>query len=135
MAVFVWSDKYSVKVNEMDSQHKKLLDILNDLYEAMQKGQAAASLSKLVGDLLTYTQRHFSAEERYMQQYGYPKYAEQKKEHDFFISKIKKYQADLAAGKTSFSVDMSVFLKNWLVNHISVVDKEYGPFFNGKGLK
>lgn len=135
MPVFTWSDKYSVSVNQMDSQHKKLIDIINELYDAMQAGKASTALSKIVGDLLNYTKQHFTAEEKYMLQYDYPKYAAQKKEHDFFIEKIKKYQADLDSGKTTFSVDMSVFLKNWLVNHISVVDKEYGPFFNEKGMR
>lgn len=135
MPVFTWNDSYSVSVGEMDSQHKKLIDIINKLYDSMQQGQSGAALSGIVGDLLNYTRQHFSAEERYMQQHGYPKYAEQKKEHEFFIDKVKKYQDDLNSGKTSFSVDMSVFLKNWLVNHISKVDKEYGPFFNAKGLK
>lgn len=135
MPVFTWNDKYSVSVGEMDNQHKKLIDILNNLYDSMQQGQSGSALSRIVGDLLNYTRQHFSAEERIMQQHNYPKYDAQKKEHEFFIEKIKKYQEDLDSGKTSFSVDMSVFLKNWLVNHISVVDKEYGPFLNSKGVK
>lgn len=135
MPVFTWDNKYSVSVSEMDNQHKKLIDIINNLYDAMQQGQTGTALSRIIGDLLSYTRQHFSAEERIMQQHDYPKFAAQKKEHDFFIEKVKKYQDDLNSGKTSFSVDMSVFLKNWLVNHISVVDKEYGSFFNQKGIK
>lgn len=135
MSMFNWSDKYSVSVSEMDNQHKELMNILNELYDAMSARKSNEVLSSVITKLLNYTRKHFTAEEMYMQKYNYPAYANQKKEHDFFVNKIQEFQKDLNAGKLTLSIDISTFLKNWLVNHISVEDKKYGSFFNAKGIK
>ncbi len=135
MAMFNWNDKYSVSVLEMDTQHKELINILNELYDAMSARKSNEILSSVITKLLNYTRKHFSAEELYMQKYSYPAYPTQKKEHDFFVSKIQNFQKDLNAGKLTLSLDVATFLKDWLVNHICVEDKKYGSFFNTKGLK
>lgn len=135
MAFFVWNDRYSVGVTELDSQHKQLIKILNELFEAMTSGKTKEVLGKVLNELITYTKTHFSSEERYLQSYGYPSLTEHKKEHEAFVAKVSAFQKDFSAGKLSLSVEMSSFLKNWLVQHISGVDKKYGSFLNSKGLK
>lgn len=134
MALFNWSDKYSVSVAEMDNQHKELVNILNEIFDAMSERKSNEVLGKIIAKLVNYTRMHFSAEERYMQKYNYPGYAGQKREHDAFIAKIQTFQNDFNAGKLTLSLDVSSFLKNWLIQHISVEDKKYGSFFNQKGL-
>lgn len=46
MALFVWSDKYSVNINEIDNQHKKLVDILSSLHDSMKAGKGSEVLGK-----------------------------------------------------------------------------------------
>ncbi len=135
MAMFNWSDKYSVNVAEMDNQHKELLNILNELYDAMSARKSNEVLGTVITKLLNYTRKHFSIEEAYMQKFNYTGYPTQKREHEFFIGKIQEFQKDLAAGKLTLSLDISTFLKNWLINHISVEDKKYSSVFNAKNLR
>ena len=135
MAFFTWNDKYSVGVTELDLQHKQLIKILNELFDGMSAGKTNEILGKILAQLIAYTKTHFATEEKYMQVYGYPAIAEHKKEHESFANKVVAFQKDFSAGKLSLSLEVSTFLKNWLVQHISVNDKKYGPFFNSKGLK
>lgn len=134
MALFPWNEKYSVGVREMDSQHKVLVDILNELFEAMQANKSKEILGTIISKLVNYTKTHFTNEERIMERYGYPDLAAQKKEHLAFINKITEYKNDFESGKVAMSVSITSFLKDWLINHISGIDKKYGPFFNEKGL-
>ncbi len=135
MAFFVWSDKYSVGVREFDAQHQQLVKIMNELFDAMSSNKAKDVLGKILGELVTYTKTHFSNEERYMQTYAYPGLADQKREHEAFVKKIQDFHTSFNAGKLALSIEMSSFLKNWLIQHISGTDRKYQEFFNAKGVK
>ena len=63
MPLFVWNDSYSVKVAELDNQHKKLIGLINQLYDAMKEGKGKDVLEVIFTELIEYTKNHFSAEE------------------------------------------------------------------------
>lgn len=134
MAFFEWNDKYSVGVRELDSQHKQLIAILSELYDAMQTGKANDVIGTIINKLVNYTKTHFTTEERYMSQYGYPDLAAQQREHAVFTDKVMKFKEDFDSGRTSMSVSVTSFVKDWLVSHISGSDQKYGPFLNSKGV-
>lgn len=135
MAFIEWDEKYSVGVRELDSQHKQLVKILGDLYEAMQAQKANEVLGKLLNELLRYTKTHFATEEKYMSQHGYPDLAAQKKEHEMFTAKIAEFIESFESGRTSISVSVTSFVKNWLFSHILSSDKKYSSFFASKGVQ
>lgn len=134
MAFFEWNEKYSVGVRELDAQHKQLIAILSELYEAMQAGKANDVMGQIINKLVNYTKTHFSTEEKYMSQYGYPDLAAQQREHAVFTDKVLKFKEDFDSGRMSMSVSVTSFVKDWLVNHISVSDKKYTQFFQSKGV-
>ena len=134
MAFFVWNDKYSVGVRDLDNQHKQLINLLNELYEAMQNSSAPDKLGKIINQLATYTKVHFTSEEKYMEQYNYPGLAAQKAEHAKFIEKVNNFKSDFESGKLALSLNVASFVKDWLTSHIEGSDKKYGPFFNSKGV-
>ncbi len=35
MALFTWGEQFSVKIESIDEQHKKLIGLLNDAHEAL----------------------------------------------------------------------------------------------------
>ena len=72
MALLAWDNKYSVGVQALDSQHKVLFDILNELHAAMISGQARQVTGPLLHKLLEYTDKHFTAEENMLSASGYP---------------------------------------------------------------
>jgi len=135
MAFISWDEKYSVGVSEMDAQHKQLVKLLGELYDAMQAQKATEVVGKILNELVRYTKTHFAAEERYMAQAGYPDLAAQKKEHEVFTAKIQKFKEEFDAGRTSLSVSLATFVKDWLFSHISGSDKKYGPFLNSSGIR
>jgi hemerythrin len=69
-----------------------------------------------------------------MKKYSYPGYNGQKSEHDSFIEKIKTAQEKVSVGKL-LSIEITDFLKNWLIEHIKKSDKNYFEFFVSKGVK
>lgn len=136
MAVlFKWTPAYNTGIPSIDAQHRKLVDILNELYDAMGKGHANQVLGNLLDELIKYTVIHFSTEERLFRQYDYPGFAVHKREHEGLTAQVKTLQRDYQAGKLSISIKVGTFLKDWLAHHILEADMKYAPFLISKGVK
>jgi hemerythrin len=134
MALLTWSDGYSVKVTQFDNEHRKLIDMINQLHDAMKVGKGNEVMAGVLNALIDYTRTHFFAEERLMKLHGYPAYERHKMEHNQLVMKVLDVQKELKEGKAPISQAVMAFLKEWLVTHIQGEDKKYGPFLNGKGV-
>jgi len=134
MTTIEWKDSYNVRVEEIDSQHKVLIKIFNDLGNAMEEGKGKEVVKDTLNRLVDYTQFHFSAEEELMAQYEYPEYHSHKKAHD----DLKKKVIDLNGRRNDegfvLRLEIIYFLKNWLQNHILETDKKLGAYLN-KSMK
>jgi hemerythrin len=132
VSFFPWKPEYSVQNAEIDDQHKKLVDLLNTLYTAMQAGQGRQIVGEAINALAAYTQTHFSFEERLLQANKYPDFYVHKKEHENFIAKVKEFQAMYQSGSPSIAIQISNFGKTWLIEHIMQTDQKYAGYLNGK---
>ena len=130
-----WSDALSVKINTFDNEHKKLVDILNRLYDAMSQGQGHKVMADLLIELNNFTKIHFSHEEDIMKKYNYSGFPEQKKAHEEFVSKINETQTQYDSGAISLSLPIFNFLISWIQNHIQKMDRGYSEFLIKQGVK
>lgn len=135
MSLIDWSDDLSVSVGEFDAQHKKLIEIVNRLYDAMRAGKANDVVAGVLTELINYTKTHFAAEEARMDEHSYPGHAAHVEEHRALVTKVLDFESKFKAKTILLSVDILNFLRDWLATHIMKTDKLYGPFFNGKGVR
>lgn len=134
MALITWSDTLSVKVKQFDDQHKKLVDMVNQLFDAMKTGKGSQVMGDILKQLIAYTQTHFAAEERLLKQYAYPDFEAHKKEHNTLVMQVLDLQKQFQEGKPVLTQNIMTFLRDWLSKHIQGDDKKYGVFLNGKGV-
>lgn len=129
--VFVkWDERYSVGIPLMDSQHKELIRLTNDLYRSCLVGEEAARTNFLAAmkGTVDYVKRHFSTEEKLLLKVGYPELAEHKREHEAFVKHILDEAQSFTEGK-KFVPNMFVrYLRDWILSHIAVADKRYAAF-------
>ncbi|MBK8870169.1 MAG: hemerythrin family protein [Elusimicrobia bacterium] len=135
MALINWNPSYSVKIGEIDSQHQKLITMINELNDAMLKGKAKDILSPLIDGLIAYTQVHFSKEEMLFDKYKYPDTPAHKEEHAAFVKKVSEFREGFKKGNMSLTINIMDFLSNWLTKHICGTDKKYSDFLNSNGVK
>lgn len=129
MAIFEWDTNYSVNNLVMDEHHKKLFDILNNLYDLMGKGADDDNIIRIIKELLDYTHYHFSEEEKMMEQESYPDLAKHKQLHRDFIAKMEDYLKKSQNGNAIFIVtEVADTGVNWLKTHILTVDTLYKKF-------
>jgi hemerythrin len=129
-----WDEKYSVHVKEIDDQHKNLFSLFNKLQDGMITGKGKVELEQVLSELIDNTVIHFATEEKLMQQFSYIGFIEHKRTHDNLIAEAKELQEKFSHGKIVLSEKVSVFLSDWLTDHILDIDKKYGPLFKNKGV-
>jgi methyl-accepting chemotaxis protein len=132
--LITWNDSIKVNVSQFDRQHKNLVEMINKLHRAMKTGQAGSAIKGILTELVDYTKTHFRAEEDLMRRHGFEGLAKQEKQHQALMEKVAATQEKIAAGNAMLSMEVMDFLKKWLVHHIQGEDKQYGPFFNAKGI-
>lgn len=135
MSLITWEDSYSTGVKAMDDQHKRLVAALNDLHGAMLAGRERSVTGDLLGTLVKYTQQHFAAEEGLMARANYPKLAEHKGQHRDLTTQVQKFVERYESGELALNVDLLMFLRSWLLNHIQKTDRDYGPWLNKQGAQ
>ena len=134
MALFEWTDEYSVGVHTIDTQHQGLFQTFKDLHNALNVGDTGA-IEKALGDMWQYTTDHFEYEEKYFRMHKYPDAEAHKAEHaalsDQVAGKVRQYQA----GELELTGELTEFLTTWLKSHILETDKQYSQFFQLKGVR
>ncbi len=133
MPVVTWDEKYSVKIPEIDAQHRRLFDLINAFYEAIMDKQAEEGMKRILHGLIQYTEFHFQFEERLMERCRYPGLDAQRAAHKAFVQKVNGFKTRNAEGKLLLTVEVTNFLKTWLVEHILASDMKYVPFLASRG--
>jgi len=124
-----WDDDFSVSVPLMDEQHKKLITMINDLFQRCVSGNTSTNLTfaMAVKDAAEYAKAHFRIEEEYLEKIGYPGLADQKREHATFMAEVLATFEKYKKGE-AMPLHLVNFLKKWLLNHIAVSDKKYAAY-------
>jgi hemerythrin len=130
MVLIKWSPSLSVRIDEMDKQHQTLLEIMNRLHESISAGNWKESSTTIIGEMVDYTRRHFSAEEQLMEKFRFPQLSGHKTEHAKFTEEVLTFQRRLQSGQTVSAYEILSFLRQWLLTHIQESDTKYGKFIN-----
>ncbi|MCM8709925.1 bacteriohemerythrin [Clostridium sp. SYSU_GA19001] len=122
-----WKDEYSIGIDRIDDEHKKLVEIANRAYEILNNNFYIDKYDKIVEilkELEDYTVFHFNDEENYMRQIGYKKFFSHKIEHEEFIQKIKSVDLNkIDYNQDKYLLEIINFIVDWLVKHILEKDK------------
>jgi hemerythrin len=124
-AHITWNDYYTVGDALLDAEHKQIIGIINELYDAMERGNDRKVLKRLLDHLARYGATHFRHEEQVMHQCGYPELPKHRTVHARLRCNTASLRdnLDLVAGR-----DLLRFLKDWWLGHIQDEDKKYSPY-------
>jgi len=126
MAIFIWDDNYKTGVSNIDKQHQKLVNLLNQLDESLNIGGDTHEVIKLLDELVAYTEYHFKEEEAFMHKHAYADkpYQEHQLAHQEFITQVKEAQQNCHSHPEQVTDKLLDFLVQWLINHILLTDKQ-----------
>ena len=126
-----WSSTFSVGVKIIDDQHKGLLNLVNDMFNHVTGNEAdeQAYFTQVIQQAVQYVKIHFMTEEKIMIHTKFPGYAEHKKAHDAFVLAVVDNVKSFKTSKKLALMDFTKFLKEWILTHIAIMDKQYFNYF------
>ena len=125
-----WEDRFSVGIPIVDSQHRKLFGMANELYDACRLNEKFAKMQfrQTVQEAVAYVRYHFSTEEQIMIRTSYPEYSVHKKAHEDFIIEVIKKVEEFETGKKLVPLHFVKFLKDWIMSHVALTDSKVGNY-------
>ena len=131
-----WDEAFSFGVPVIDDEHKRLMELTNDLYRQLKSGQEGEILAETFRRLRSYTAEHFDEENAYMLRTAYPDTEEHKRHHDQFIRRLDSLFERYASGDKSAGMDLMALMGSWWRRHIAGDDTELANFIRyNKTLK
>lgn len=136
--MFKWKEKFSCNIEEIDNQHKTLFDLGQRIYNVVSLNDGYDHYDEIlntISALQNYTVYHFDYEEKLMEDYNYPDIENHKKQHKAFIHKVTNLDAEyIDDHQKKVSMDLLVFILDWIETHILKSDMNYKDFLNKKGV-
>ncbi len=130
-----WTERLSVGVLELDGDHRRLIAIIDKLFSAHRDKTLPGEVESILEELIEYTDAHFSREEELLREHGYPGLKEHEAAHRRFVSSLLKIRLDWNDGATeNADLKLAGLLKEWLVEHIVGMDRQYRDFLNQRGV-
>ncbi|OAN52281.1 hemerythrin [Paramagnetospirillum marisnigri] len=127
MTTIQWTEAMSVGVEELDQDHKHLIQMINGLH------YSDTGFVELFNELLDYVGGHFEREETHLEAIGYPGIEGHRGQHDLFADQVaamlKQYRAEGFADSDQRVAD---FLWTWLKGHILIEDLKYAAWTRAK---
>lgn len=137
--MFQWKEDFSCNVKSIDDQHKTLFKIGSKLYSIYSLNDGFDhydEIMEVLYELKEYTIYHFRYEEELLKKYGYKNLEAHIKQHNAFVDEIISFEnEDIDDKQKRITMDMLVFVSNWIENHILKTDKGYIELLNSNGAK
>lgn len=127
--MFTWNDGFSVGIDEIDNQHKELLNLIAKLFEGSRFKKDLEEIKIYTNNLIEYASCHFDYEVIIMTEYKYLDLVKHKTEHDEIIRRLKEYYNGLSHyDADDYASELMILLKSWFVNHLTYTDKKLYEF-------
>jgi hemerythrin len=123
--LFRWDDSFLIGIEELDHEHKVLIDDINKLNEELAGSDERSEITKCLGDIYARMQAHFALEEHVMKENKYQFFDEHKREHDELLEDYTECMMRFLNGASISSGNpIEECLKQWVVDHITTSDKK-----------
>ena len=131
MAHFVWSEKYSVGIQDIDNQHKHFFAIISELMSFIEERRPESALINSLKSLADYADYRFVLEEKYFVGKGFSGETEHVQAHNDFRDKIASFYKTRESESDPYvaAFELSDFAQKWLEDPILSMDQEFGKFF------
>lgn len=126
--LIVWEDRFAIGIPIVDGEHKRLVELCNELYKAIVSGNNSTRKDFVFNTLkecADYVRTHFANEEKLMQVCGYKDFEAHKRTHAEFVKKVLEKSRNFENETFSSSLEFTKFLYDWILSHIAHTDTLY----------
>ncbi len=125
---YAWNDSLSTGNPAVDAEHKRLIEQVNRLLEAMKQARGKEVIEPILQFLERYVDEHFRHEEAAFARLDCPEQKANLRAHAEFrqtvAQLVARYQKE--GPNPSLTIELKNKLGDWLVSHIKNVDCKLG---------
>lgn len=122
MNLLQWKPEYSVGIESMDTEHREMIDLINDVYARLGTSPDAEDIENCLENIYSTISMHFALEERLMRDNLYAEYDDHKEDHEDLLDEIRELMDDFLADTDSGAVRLQGSLSGWFARHFSTFD-------------
>jgi hemerythrin-like metal-binding protein len=132
MPAVTWTQAMSVGIEALDTDHKMLFGLINQLDTAIAKGESEAIIASVINVLVDYTEYHFGREEAMMAAVDYAGFDAHRTGHRALVEALNHLRAAYTGGfRQGIETSLLEFMRDWIIGHIQGEDLKYAPFMKG----
>lgn len=133
MKRIIWTNELSIGNINIDSEHKKLISVIDDLVDLVELNGSREKFAEILSNMTDYVLIHLRKEEKYMMKFGYPKLKEHIQYHRDYSYKVAMYNIELLGSNPPDPNEIIEYLEEWWENHILNFDMDYEKYKNSIG--
>lgn len=122
IVAFEWSKAIETGRADIDQEHRKIIDFLNELRQAVYQPAADNRLSGTLLGLKEYVDLHFAHEEEIMNGFDYDERDLHLAAHAQFYRRVTAIN-DEHLGNPETAKALMLYVYDWLINHITTIDR------------
>ena len=121
----IWKDAFLCGNDQIDGQHKLMVQLANELFRAMLSERSEADVALIVAKLLAETTRHFQDEEHILRELGFEKLEQHAAEHALLLAKAQRLAGQFEAKGLTLGSLFEFLAYDIIIRHILGADREY----------
>jgi len=122
MNMLQWRDEFSVGIDEIDDEHRELIELIRSLQQQVHAGARSQDIVAVLGEIYAQIAGHFALEEKMMRQTRYPAYADHKEDHETLLDDLRDIMDDVEDDGVLDQAQLTHDLDRWFSDHFKTHD-------------
>lgn len=136
MPAVIWTPAMSVGIEALDTDHKMLFGLINQLDRAVAEGSADDIVASIINGLVDYTEYHFGREEAMLRAVGFAGLDAHLAHHRALVKTLHDLRDDYTGGRRR-GIERALldFMHEWITDHVLAEDMKYAPDLKGRAAE
>lgn len=122
MTVLQWREEFSVGIEEVDHEHRELIELIRRLQQDLQAGADADKVIDVLGEIYAQIAAHFALEEKMMRETLYPALADHKEDHETLLDDLRDIMDEVEDDGVLDEAQLTDDLDRWFSDHFKTHD-------------
>lgn len=122
MSLLQWRDDFSVGIDEVDHDHRALIELIGSLQKELRAGADTQQIIRSLGEIYAQISSHFALEEKIMREHHYPHFADHKEDHETLLDDLRDIMADVEDDGAIDEPQLTDDLDRWFSDHFNTHD-------------
>jgi hemerythrin len=122
MTVLQWREEFSVGIEEVDHEHRELIELIRTLQQDLHAGADTDRIIDVLGEIYNQIAAHFALEEKMMRTTHYPALPEHKQDHETLLDDLRDIMDEVEDDGILDETQLTDDLDRWFSDHFKTHD-------------